>query len=332
MLLRWLGVASFCCLFQTSVFAEDREIAITIDDLPFVASGTNTPANYKRTHDRFMAIVNFLVENQVPATGFIIGGAVASNEWSFLETFREKGFTLGNHTYTHRSLNSITAKQYIADVDKADKKLAAVMTTPKYFRFPYLAEGNGEKKKEVEAYLAEHQYTIAPVTIDSKDYEFNARLYRIAYRNREKSIPQFKKQYLAYIWKQTLRAEKSAKKVDGKPIKQILLLHANLLNSYCLGDIIEMYKKNGYKFITLEEALKGNTAQPIHDSALVPAPKLPEQHTLGSQEPFQQLKQLPLAYVFVSWIQGYKELATVYRSFGSKTEIQASAKINHTQA
>ena len=62
-----------------------------------------------------------------------------------------------------------------------------------------------------------------------------------------------KESYLAYIWKQTLRAEKRAK---DEPVKQILLIHANLLNSYLLGDVIQMYKKNGYNFITLTEALK----------------------------------------------------------------------------
>ena len=39
-------------------------------------------------------------------------------------------------------------------------------------------------------------------------------------------------------------------------MKQILLIHANLLNSYLLGDVIQLYKQNGYKFITLTEALE----------------------------------------------------------------------------
>lgn len=266
MLLNKLGVIFLCGSMTASCFAQEHEIAITIDDLPFVGSATNTPASYKRTQERFMAILKVLVDNNVPATGFAIGGAVAKNEWDFLTAFRDSGMTLGNHTYTHRSLNSMSAESYIADIERADIKLAAVLTEPKYFRYPYLAEGAGEKKRKVQAYLAEHNYTIAPVTIDSKDYEFNARFYRVPYKNRAKSIEQFKKGYLAYIWKQTLRADKNAKKVEGQPIKHILLLHANLLNSMVLGDIIELYKQNGYKFITLAEALKGNTSTPVLDN------------------------------------------------------------------
>ena len=272
MLIRWLGVASLLFLFNTPCIAEEREIAITIDDLPFVGSGSSTPASLKRTQERFMAIVNTLVENEVPATGFAIGGAVAKNEWDLMEAFRNQGFSIGNHTYTHRSLGSISADKYIADIERADAKLSRVMTEPKYFRYPYLAEGKGEKKQKVLDYLAAHQYTIAPVTIDSKDYEFNAQFYRILYRKRPQSIKQFKKRYIAYIWQQTLKAEKRAKRVNGQPVKQILLIHANLLNSLCLGDIIELYRTNGYKFISLADALKGNTAQPINDSAAPAAP------------------------------------------------------------
>lgn len=254
--------------FITNTVCAENEIAITIDDLPFVGSGTSTPANLKRTQDRFMTIVNALVENQVPATGFAIGGAVAKNEWDLLETFRNQGFNLGNHTYTHHSLNNMSADKYIEDIERADTKLSSVMTEPKYFRFPYLAEGQGEKKQKVRDYLSDHQYIIAPVTVDSKDYEFNAQFYRIPYRQRAQRLPEFKKRYLAFIWQQTLRAEKKAQKANGQPVKQILLIHANLLNSLCLNDIIQMYKKNGYKFITLGDALKGNISPVINNSSL----------------------------------------------------------------
>lgn len=259
----WIAVTFLFYLFNTQCFAEEKEIAITIDDLPFVGSGSNTPASLKRTQDRFMAIVKVLVDNEVPATGFVIGEAVAKNEWDLLHTFRNQGFALGNHTYTHKSLNNLSAEKYIADIDKADVSLAAVLTEPKYFRYPYLAEGKGAKKQKVFDYLASHQYTIAPVTIDSKDYEFNARFYKIPYRKRAQSIPQFKKRYLAYIAKQTELAERRSKKVEGQPVKQILLLHANLLNSYCLEDIIELYKNKGYKFISLADALKENSPQDL---------------------------------------------------------------------
>lgn len=242
-----LVLCAFQCMGQT------REIAITIDDLPLVASKMNNPANQQRSTERFAKIIQAFTDNKVPATGFIIAGAIENGQWVFLEDFRKAGLELGNHTYSHRSLNQIGADKYIADIERADKVIAPLMTEPKYFRYPYLAEGNKVSKPQVQQYLAEHAYTIAPVTIDSKDFDFNEQLYRIPYRAREKNLNQIKKRYLAYIWNATLKAEKKA---NGRPVKQILLIHANLLNSYVLGDVIQMYKQNGYTFITLTEALK----------------------------------------------------------------------------
>ena len=233
-------------------FAETREIAITIDDLPFVSSSYKNEAALKRTHDRFMAIVQSLVDNQVPATGFVIGGAIGTGDEALLEAFHKAGFTIGNHTYSHIALNQTNTDKYIAEIARTDHVIAPFLSHPKYFRYPYLAEGKGESKARVQQYLAENDYIIAPVTIDSKDYRFNEQLYHIAYHSREQYLPQLKQRYLDYIWHETERAEKRA---DGKPVKQILLLHSNLLNSYCLNDILLMYRNHGYQFISLSEAL-----------------------------------------------------------------------------
>ena len=240
-------------LFVFKCFGQDREIAITIDDLPLVASKMNTPGNQQRATERFNNIVQTLVENKVPATGFVIAGAIEKGQQPFLEQFLKAGLTLGNHTYSHYNLNQMNADKYIADIDRADKMLAPLLTEPKYFRYPYLAEGNKLSKPKVREYITAHHYIVAPVTIDSKDFEFNEQLYKVPFRTRVNYIQKMKARYLAYIWKQTLRAEKLQ---NGEHVKQILLIHANLLNSYVLNDIIQMYKQNGYKFITLTQALE----------------------------------------------------------------------------
>jgi len=243
----------FAFLFSSLSAAETQEIAITIDDLPLVGSKMNTPGNQQRATERFDKIIQALTENNVPATGFVIAGAIADGQWSFLEKFRNAGLSIGNHTYSHYNLNQMSAEKYLADLDKADKILTPLMTSPKYFRYPYLAEGNKITKPKVLDYLNEHHYTIAPVTIDSKDFAFNEELYRVPYRSREAYVYKIKPRYLAYIWRETLKAEKRA---NGQPSRQILLIHANLLNSYLLGDIIKMYQQNGYKFITLNQAME----------------------------------------------------------------------------
>ncbi len=250
-----------------------REIAITLDDLPLVGSTGHNEAALKREHDRFFRILDTLVENKVPATGFVIAGSIGKGQWAFLEAFHDAGFIIGNHTYSHANLNSMSAEKYIENVAHADKILNPLMSHPRYFRYPYLAEGHGARKAEVQQYLADHDYIIAPITIDTKDFRFNSQLYRVPYRSRPNYLPKLKKQYLSYIWKQTLRAEKKAK---GKPVRQIILLHANLLNSHFLGDIIKLYHDHGYKFITLQEALE-KPAEPAPLEQATNATKKPKE-------------------------------------------------------
>jgi peptidoglycan-N-acetylglucosamine deacetylase len=250
-------------LISSHTFAQTKEIAITIDDLPFVGTTHNKPGNLRREKERFMRIVDSLNKHQVTATGFVVAGTIEQDQWSLLEAFKDTGSVIANHTYTHLNLNTNNADRYISDIAKADKVLEPLMSGTKFFRYPYLAEGKGQKKEEVRNYLLENKYVIAPVTIDSKDFKFNARLLNVNWRSRQNHIPSIKRQYLNYMWRQTERAERKA---GDKPIKQILLIHANYLNSYAMDDIIQMYKDKGYTFITLEEALEDNQAQVIEVS------------------------------------------------------------------
>jgi len=269
------GLIFLAILINIPCFAANHDIAITIDDLPFVGTDSNDSGNLQRSHDRFMKLMQSLIDNHVPATGFVIAGAIGKGQWQLLEEFRKEGFELGNHTYTHADLNRISSKKYIEEIARADQKLAPVMTQPKYFRYPYLAEGKGSAKQKVQDFLTENQYTIAPVTIDSKDYLFNERLLHISWRIRHQYLAQMKHQYLDYIWKQTVLAEKRSL----GSVKQILLIHANLLNSLFLGDVIQMYKNNGYRFVSLSEALS-NTNQLGQSDPTSPADLLSSQDNM----------------------------------------------------
>ncbi|MDI9818387.1 MULTISPECIES: polysaccharide deacetylase family protein [unclassified Legionella] len=253
-------------LFSQSSWSQVREVALTIDDLPFVGSCNHDPKKLKRKEERFLKILQTLVDKNVPATGFVIAGSIEKGQWQLLEQFKEAGLLLGNHTYSHKSLNTLTAEKYIEDIARADKILTPLFPEIKYFRYPYLAEGKGEKRQIVYDYLVANNYTIAPVTIDSKDFVFNQQLFAIPYRLREQNLNQLRKKYLAYIWNQTLKAEsKAAKNNPDKPVKQILLIHANLLNSHFLGDIIDLYREHGYRFISLGEALQAPAGAEVQE-------------------------------------------------------------------
>lgn len=217
-----------------------REIALTIDDLPMA-------------QEFFSKIVQALEAHKAPAIGFVIAERINPQSMPHMHAFLAAGFMIGSHSYAHPNLRKISAELYIADLEHADKILAPLMTGTKYFRYPYLAEGKWSSKQKVLDYLSAHHYTVAPVTIDSRDFEFNQEFLKHKEQNNPAVMREFKQRYLDFVWEQTQKAER---RQHCNATKQVILLHANVLNSLFLGDLLQMYAAHGYRFITLSEALQ----------------------------------------------------------------------------
>ena len=179
---------------------------------------------------------------------------------------------LGNHTYSHPDYNRLTFEQFTVDIIKGEiqtKRLHAKYGQQmRYFRHPFLHTGNTpEKKLQLELFLPTLQYEVAPVTIDNSEWIF-AKAYHIALR--KKDTAQMKKigeAYVDYMKDKTVFYEAQSKMLFGRPIKHTLLIHANALNGDYLDELLEMYQKRNYAFISLEEALTDEAYQSKDDYA-----------------------------------------------------------------
>ena len=245
---------SILFMATNAIASANKTIILTIDDLPFVGSSYHEPGKLKRENERFSRIMEILLEKNVPAVGFVISNSIERGQWQLLEDFKKNGFVLGNHTHSHANLGQMTADAYLKDVAKADKKLSPLMNNKhKYFRYPYLYESAGTKHNMVTKGLSNMGYQVVPVTVDSKDFRFNASFLHIPWQHRSSALPNYRTRYLNYMWQQTLLAEKCDHK-RGVPSNapQILLIHANLINTLLLGDIIDFYRKHGYEFVSID--------------------------------------------------------------------------------
>jgi peptidoglycan/xylan/chitin deacetylase (PgdA/CDA1 family) len=112
-----------------------------------------------------------------------------------------------------------------------------------------------EIESRFERFLETRGYRIAPVTIDTMDWMFLS-----AYNDAKKSgdreaLKRVSEEYLKFAAAKFEAAEKASNEMFGRPIRHILLLHANELNADDLDSLFAGLEKRGYKFVTLEWAL-----------------------------------------------------------------------------
>lgn len=253
-------------VFTSSTHAQEpgpqRAIAITVDDLPAGA------ANFMSSQDILAMtakLVATLHDQNVPAVGFVNEQKLykpgeVDDRIKALNLWLDNGLELGNHTFAHTSLNRVTLQAWEEEVVRGETVTRILMTQHKmplrYLRHPYLDTGRDlQTRRDAEAFLSSRGYQIAPVTMDAWDWMY-ATVYDDARKRGDNALlQQLLNSYLDHTTAVFDCYEKLSKDLFGYEPKQILLMHANWLEADHIRDVVELLRKRGYKFISLEEAL-----------------------------------------------------------------------------
>jgi peptidoglycan/xylan/chitin deacetylase (PgdA/CDA1 family) len=235
-----------------------NQVSITFDDLP----SSNDQSTYV-----IPRLIKTLNKHRVPAHGFVNegklfdGGKLDSDKVNLLENWLDQGLYLGNHSYSHVNIEEVTLAEYKTDILKGEKITKQLLKNRsesiKYYRHPYLRTGPTLKTKiELDSFLMENGYTVAPVTMDNNDYVF-AKIYsRAKGKGDRKTMQYIAEEYLKYMESIFNHFETLSTNFLGYNLNHILLLHANELNADHLEDLLNILKRKNYTFISLEEALK----------------------------------------------------------------------------
>ncbi len=240
----------------------DRQVAITVDDLPAGAADRMSGAAIDEMTSK---LVGTLRERRVPAVGFV--NASKLFKWGevderirALQIWLDNGFELGNHTYSHASLNRVGIKAWEDDVIQGEPILNQLLAEHhmklRYLRHPYLDTGKDlQTRREAEAFLSARGYTVAPVTLDAWDWMY-APVYDDAKKRGDMALQQkLVSSYLSYSDAVFAYCEQLSIKTTGSEVMQILLLHGNQLEADHIGELLDVLRKRGYRFITLKDAL-----------------------------------------------------------------------------
>ena len=247
------------------VFAQNRpqrEIAITIDDLP---AGNANSMTGQEVIDMTSKLVGTLHDQKVPAVGFVnekrlykIGDVDARIK--ALSLWVESGLELGNHTFSHTSLNQVSLKEWEEEVIRGETVTRMLLAQHnmklRYFRHPFLDVGRDlQTRRDAEAFLVQRGYRIAPITMDAWDWMY-AGVYEDARKRGDTALQrQLVSSYLTYTAEVFDYYEKFSQDLIGYEPPQIILLHGNWLEADHIGELLDLLRKRGYRFVTLQEAL-----------------------------------------------------------------------------
>jgi peptidoglycan-N-acetylglucosamine deacetylase len=241
---------------------QHTELAVTIDDLPL-----NGP-QFEITRLQAMTekLLSGIKRHGIPVVGFVNEGLLylpgeTDARIAILKAWSDAGIELGNHTFSHLGFKTASLTEYEDDFIRGDALTRALLKQqgqkPRYFRHPFLQMGaTRELEKAFEDFIAGRGYKIAPVTIDTMDWMFLAAYTKARAQGEREMIKRVSEEYLKFVGLKFDFCEKVSTELFGRPIKHILLLHANELNADNFDALIKVMKDRGYQFITLEEALK----------------------------------------------------------------------------
>lgn len=238
------------------------EIAITIDDLPVAGELASQTTRLKITEKALAILKKHHIKN---AYGFINGNKInEGNNLLILKKWIDAGQLLGNHTFSHVDLAKATSEEFIYNIEKNETILSELMKVQdyKYFRYPYLAEGNTQEKRDsVRQFLFNRHYKIAPVTVDFFEYEWNDPYIRCMNKHDNAAINLLKKTYLEQAENALIISHSLSMMLFNREIKNILLIHINNMSIDMLDELLTAYEKQQVKFISLPEALNDEVYQ-----------------------------------------------------------------------
>lgn len=264
-----MGNLKFCCIlvslslfWSPGAFAQNRTVAVTVDDLPYASVLAVSPSDAAVAEEINRKLLLALKHHHAPVTGFVIQkrveelGVAAGTE--MLRGWTSGEFGLGNHTYSHADINQLSPAQIEDEIIRGEASFVPLMKQvgkkPEFFRFPMNHTGDTPQKHEqVAALLTRRGYRLATCTIDNSDYLFNDADVRMIAAH-DTSAQGLRLEYLSYTNSEIDYYAGLNKQVFGYEPPAVMLLHDNQLNADVIEQLLALFEKKQYRFVSLDRA------------------------------------------------------------------------------
>lgn len=275
--------------------AEHPVIALTFDDLP--AAGSLPPGENRSKIATALTAV--LKANRLEGTYGFVNAVKLENDpdaQQALHVWVDAGMNIGSHTWSHISLTSNTAEAFEHEIDENEPALAAYgqVRDWRWFRYPFLWEGDTlEKRRAVRAYLHEHGYRVAQVTLDFEDYAWNDAYGRCVAKQDAGAIGWLKQSYLDTAVEYIRLGREEQQIAFGHEVPNVMLLHATAFTTLMAQPLIDLLRSEGFEFASLAEVERDPVYEMDPDAALKYGGTLPDQFMDSRHLPYPAFKPKP---------------------------------------
>jgi peptidoglycan/xylan/chitin deacetylase (PgdA/CDA1 family) len=254
-----------------------REIAFTFDDLP---AHSALPPGVTRM-DVARDIIAALKAARVPQVYGFINGVQLTNEPGtdrVLRAWSKAGYPLGNHGWSHLALSKLDEAAFEQEVARNEPVLKAEAGKRDWhwFRFPFLDEAAGDPAKRAASreILAARGYRIAAVTASFGDWAFNDSYARCMAKGDKDAVGEMER---AFLEAAQASIDLSAKRRDarGRTPPDILLMHIGAFDARMMPRLLDLYRRNGFRFVTLDRAARDPANMGLVDPKGPPAAQPP---------------------------------------------------------
>lgn len=280
----------------------DKLVALSFDDVPRDRGAFFTPD--ERTEKLIAALKRAKVRQ---AAFFVTPGLLEQPDGAGgearIRAYVTAGHVLGNHSWDHESLSTVSAAAYLADLDRTGAWLRGRPGNRPWFRFPYLDEGQGDlvKHEAVRTGLKARGLRDGYVTIDGSDWLLDE--LSVAARKQGRAID-MKALHDLYVFDHVNAAEAAdamARKILGRSPVHVMLLHETDLAALYIADLVEELHRHGWRVVPIDRAYRDPVARLVPHPADAEGTLLDmladEHHTDDPLWP-QQLSEDTLRFLF----------------------------------
>jgi peptidoglycan/xylan/chitin deacetylase (PgdA/CDA1 family) len=282
-------------LALTTAAAPAPQIALSFDDLP---SHGPLPSDTTRLAIAQQIVAALKAAHVSHVWGFVNGRGLKREPGTagVLEAWRAAGFPLGNHGWSHLGLDQVEVPAFLAEVDRNAPVLAPLMRGQewRWLRFPYLAEGQEPARSVVREGLAQRGYRIAGVTMSFGDFLWNDAYARCVATGDTAAIKQLEDTYLAAATEAAQASRQASGAVLGRDIPYVLLMHLGAFDARMLPRLLAQYRREGFRFTTLEQATRDPFYAADIDPRRAPTPTLEAQLTARGTPVMQTTRYAPI--------------------------------------